>query len=224
MKHHNLPIPGLAPDLQIHTIFCIGQNYVEHVKELNSALPDVPVVFLKPVTTVVYDGSTIVLPAKSREVHHEIELVVAIGKKGKQIPVEQALDYVTGYGVGIDVTARDLQNSSKKTRGPWAIAKGFDTFAPLSSFVPADRVPDPGDLELRLRVNGEARQQEHTGLMIFPVDKLISFLSEIFTLHPGDLIFTGTPAGVSPLRDGDVVQADLGNNLCTLSVNVKRSH
>lgn len=220
-KSMNRPkIPGLTPALEINTIFCIGRNYVEHIKELNNEQPDEPITFLKPITSILFNGGTIRLPEQSSDVHHEVELVVAISKKGRNIPKERALDYVAGYGVGIDVTARDLQSKAKKAGHPWALAKGFDTFAPISSFVDANSGKDPQNLELKLEVNNTTRQQGNTNLMIFPIKDLISYLSNVFTLHPGDLIFTGTPAGVSPLQKGDQIKATLGDDLCTLSVTV----
>ncbi|MFH5883206.1 fumarylacetoacetate hydrolase family protein [Halalkalibaculum sp. DA3122] len=213
-------IPGLSPALEINTIFCIGRNYVEHIRELNNEQPDEPLVFLKPITSLLFNGGTIQLPRKSADVHHEVELVVAISKKGKNIAPGRALEYVAGYGVGIDITARDLQHQAKKSGHPWSVAKGFDTFAPISSFADANAGKNPQDLDLTLEVNGTVRQRGNTSLMIFPIKQLISYLSEVFTLHPGDLIFTGTPAGVSPLKKGDQVKATLGDELCTLSVNV----
>ena len=147
--------------------------------------------------------------------------MVAIGKRGRNIPAQQALEYITGYGVGIDITARDLQRKAKKNGTPWSVAKGFDTFAPISSFVEAGRVNDPQALNLRLEVNQSMRQEDHTGLMIYPVAELISYLSEIFTLQPGDLIFTGTPKGVSAIKQGDQIKAILGDDLCSLSVTVE---
>lgn len=215
-------LKGLNPPLEINTIFCIGRNYAEHARELNNEVPGEPVVFLKPVTSVTCDGSAILLPAQSSEVHHEVELVAAIGRKGRAIPEERALEYVAGYGIGIDVTARDLQRKAKQDRTPWTVAKGFDTFAPISSFLPADKIGDPQNLELILEVNGTIRQQESTRLMIFPVKRLISYLSSLFTLHPGDIIFTGTPAGVAPLQEGDTVRAFLGDRLLSLTLNVTR--
>lgn len=218
---NRLSVQGLHAPLEINTIFCIGRNYVEHARELNSEILDEPVVFLKPVTSIIFDGETIVLPKKSREVHHEVELVVAIGEQGKNIPKNEAHNIIAGYGIGIDVTARDLQSKAKQAGGPWAVAKGFDTFAPLSQFVPAEEIQDPQDLTLKLEINGEIRQHENTRLMIFPVVELISYLSGIFTLQPGDLIFTGTPAGVSPIVQGDEIKSTLNDNLVTLSVNVE---
>ncbi|MDR8392147.1 fumarylacetoacetate hydrolase family protein [Aliifodinibius sp. S!AR15-10] len=213
-------IPGLAPALEINSIFCIGRNYVDHIKELNNEQPDEPIVFFKPITSILFNGGTVRLPRQSTDVHHEVELVIAIGKKGRDIPKERALEYVAGYGVGIDITARDLQTKAKNARHPWSVAKGFDTFAPVSSFVDVHAVKDPQDLDLKLEVNNSVRQHDNTNLMIFPVTDLISYLSGVFTLHPGDLIFTGTPAGVSPLKKGDQIKATLGDELCTLSLNV----
>lgn len=212
-------IPGLEP-LSACTVFCIGRNYVEHARELQNEVPDRPVVFLKPASSIIYDGDTIVLPSLSRDVHHEVELVAAIGKNGKNIPEDEALEYVAGYGIGIDVTARDIQQKAKEKSHPWSVAKGFDTFAPIGNFVAAERIPDPQNIELSLQVNGEFRQKDNTSLMIFPVAELISYLSNIFTLSAGDLIFTGTPAGVSPLKAGDSVTARMNDAMSTLSVDV----
>ncbi|HEX6981888.1 MAG TPA: fumarylacetoacetate hydrolase family protein [Balneolaceae bacterium] len=213
-------LPGLE-HLEIGTIFCIGRNYVEHARELNNEVPGEPIVFLKPSSSVIFDGETITLPPQSGSIHHEVEMVVAIGKGGKHITENQALNHVAGYAVGIDVTARDIQQKAKEKGHPWSIAKGFDTFAPLSTSVTADKVADPQNIDLQISVNGEKRQHDNTRLMIFPIAKLISFLSGIFTLHPGDLIFTGTPKGVSAIKSGDKIEAILGNSLTKLNVTVE---
>jgi 2-keto-4-pentenoate hydratase/2-oxohepta-3-ene-1,7-dioic acid hydratase in catechol pathway len=215
------PLAGL-PHLSAHTLFCIGRNYAEHAKELNNPIPDRPVVFTKPLTTLLSDGGTVVLPHVTSDVHHEVELVVAIGTGGKHIPVESALNHVAGYAIGLDMTARDIQTSLKAKSHPWELAKGLDTFAPLGNFVPAASIPDPSALRLELRVNGEVRQSGTTADMLNTIPSLISFLSSYFTLHPGDLIFTGTPAGVSAVNDGDVLEASLENGLSTLTVGVRR--
>ena len=212
-------LPGL-PELQISNIFCIGRNYVEHAHELKNEVPDQPLVFLKPTSSLIFDGDTIQIPSQSSNVHHEVEMVAAIGKEGKDIPKEDALDYVAGYGIGIDITARDIQQQAKEKGHPWTVAKGFDTFAPLSSLVSTDKISDPQDVDLQISVNGEVRQSDNTKLMIFPVAELISYLSSIFTLQAGDLIFTGTPKGVSPLASGDTVEATMNNGLISLSVTV----
>lgn len=213
-------VPGLK-NLQINNIFCIGRNYVEHAHELQNEVPDQPLVFLKPSSSVILAGDTIRIPPQSSNVHHEVELVAAIGKKGKNIPEKKALSYVAGYGIGIDVTARDVQQRAKEKGHPWSVAKGFDTFAPISTFVSAENLPDPQNVDLEIAVNGEMRQSDNTKLMIFPVAELISYLSTIFTLNPGDLIFTGTPKGVSPLASGDSVTATMNNGLASLSVTVE---
>lgn len=216
---NHLSLPGL-PDLKTGTIYCIGRNYVEHARELQNEVPDEPVVFLKPSGSIIFDGEAIRLPDQSNDVHHEVELVVAIERKGKNISEDNALEYVAGYAVGIDVTARDIQQKAKENARPWSVAKGFDTFAPLSRFVTTDTIVDPQNLDLTLRVNGEIRQNDNTRLMIFPVSYLISYLSNIFTLYPGDIIFTGTPKGVSSLRNGDHIRATLGDSITSLSIQV----
>lgn len=219
---HQPTIKGLADERPVHTIFCIGRNYAKHAEELKSEIPDDPVVFTKPVTTIIEDGETVELPPQSNNIHHEVELVVAIGKTGRNIPDTEAMDHVAGYGLGIDVTARDIQFVAKDKSIPWTIAKGFDTFAPLSRFVPASEIADPQDLQIELQVNGETRQISSTSFMLFPVKTLVAYLSTIFTLHPGDLIFTGTPEGVSAIKEGDRIRATLNNDLISLSVAVQR--
>jgi 2-keto-4-pentenoate hydratase/2-oxohepta-3-ene-1,7-dioic acid hydratase in catechol pathway len=217
MSRH--PLPGL-PNLEIDNIYCIGRNYVEHARELDNEPPSQPLVFLKPSSSIMFDGGKIQLPSQSNNVHHEVELVAAIGKGGKNIPREKALEHVAGYAIGIDITARDIQQQAKDNAHPWTVAKGFDTFAPLSSLVEKDHIEDPQNLDLQITVNGEIRQSDNTGLMIFPVDELVHYLSTIFTLQPGDLIFTGTPKGVSPIKSGDQIEASLNGGLATLSVSV----
>ncbi|AAR33916.1 fumarylacetoacetate hydrolase family protein [Geobacter sulfurreducens] len=196
-------------EFPIGKILCIGRNYAEHIKELGNETPDAPVVFMKPATAVIGDGETIIIPSYSRECHHEAELALLIGKGGKDIPPERALEHVAGYGVAIDLTLRDVQAELKKKGLPWEIAKGFDTSCPLSSFVPADRVADPHDLHITLRVNGEMRQDGSSSLMIHRIPQILSYMSGVFTLEPGDVILTGTPAGVGPLAAGDAVEAEV---------------
>jgi len=216
-----LSLPGL-PNLFAQTLFCIGRNYAEHAKELNNPIPDRPVVFTKPVTTIIFDGEEIRIPSVTSDVHHEVELVVAIGVGGKHIPVESALSHVAGYAIGLDMTARDIQSDLKAKSHPWDLAKGLDTFGPLGHFVDASLIPDPGQLRLTLSVNGEVRQDGTTSDMLHSVPSLIAFLSSYFTLQPGDLIFTGTPKGVSAVKPGDVLVATLDDGLSTLNVRVGR--
>ncbi len=206
----------------VNTIYCIGRNYAEHAGELNNPIPRSPIVFIKPATTIIHSGEFIELPRASSEVHHEVEVVALVGKRGKHIAREAALEHLGGYGIGIDVTARDLQEKAKQKSHPWAVAKGFDTFAPVSSFVKPGRVGDPANLDFQLLVNGAARQAGNTRDMLFPIAELIAYLSSIFTLLPGDLLFTGTPKGVSRLHEGDKLRAILGDNLVTLEVQVRK--
>lgn len=217
MKKKN--ILGLS-HLQFRNIFCIGRNYVEHAKELNNEVPSQPLIFLKPTSSIIFDGDEIQFPPQTQNVHHEVELAVAIDKAGKNIPKDEALKHVGGYGIGIDVTARDIQQKAKEKGHPWTIAKGFDTFAPLSTFIEKDRIEDPQNLDLQISVNGEVRQSDSTKLMIFSVADLIHHLSTIFTLQPGDIILTGTPKGVSSITKGDKIEASLNNGLATLSTTV----
>jgi len=211
-------LPGL--DLPVGSLWCIGRNYAEHARELGNALPEAPVVFLKPASSLVGDGAAVAWPAEIGAVHHEVELVVAIGRGGSRIDRDAALSRVAGYAVGIDLTARDLQAKAKAAGLPWTEAKGRDGFAPLSRFVPAAAVPDPAALGLELRVNGERRQAGLAADMLWDVPALIAYLSERFTLRPGDLIFTGTPPGVGPLSPGDRVEATLEPSLARLKVTV----
>lgn len=213
-------IPGL-PHLQFRNIFCIGRNYVAHAQELNNEVPDQPLIFLKPTSSVIYDRESICIPDQSKNIHHEVELAVAIGKSGKNITPDQALNYVAGYGIGIDVTARDIQQKAKEKGHPWAVAKGFDTFTPLSTFIGKDQIEDPQNIDLQLTVNGTTRQADNTRLMIFPIVELIQYLSTVFTLQPGDIILSGTPKGVSAIKKGDRIKASLQSGLITLSVTVE---
>jgi 2-keto-4-pentenoate hydratase/2-oxohepta-3-ene-1,7-dioic acid hydratase in catechol pathway len=202
------PIPGIS--LQVQNIFCIGRNYVEHIRELGNEVPVEPLVFLKPTSAICYSGDSIELPPQSTRVDHEVEIVVAIGRKGKFIPAAEAHSHIAGIGIGIDLTARDLQERAKEKGLPWALAKGFDHFAPISEFVSPPT--DPARLhsiQFQLKVNGELRQKASSSQMITSIPKLIEFLSRNFTLSPGDLIFTGTPKGVAPLKSGDRVEAKL---------------
>jgi 2-keto-4-pentenoate hydratase/2-oxohepta-3-ene-1,7-dioic acid hydratase in catechol pathway len=202
-------------------LFCIGRNYASHAREMNSAVPTVPMVFLKPSTALVPTGGRVILPAMSNEVHHEVELVVVIGKRGKDIPEAEAMGYVAGYAVGLDMTARDLQAEAKKSGAPWTVAKGFDTFAPLGPIAPAAALPDPQHTTIQLRINGAVRQDGRTADMIFSIPRLITHCSQIFTLLPGDLLYTGTPEGVGPVHEGDHLEATVAG-LPPLSVTVAR--
>ena len=202
-------IPATDNEYIVSKILCIGRNYVDHIKELGNEAPSAPVVFMKPATAIIGDGEAVKIPAYSSDCHYEAELAVLIGKDGKDITEADALSHVAGYGVAIDMTLRDVQDGLKKKGLPWEIAKGFDTSCPLSDFVPADKVVDPQSLTIRLLLNGEERQNGSTGLMINPVTKIISYLSGIFTLEEGDVILTGTPAGVGRVQAGDRMEASI---------------
>ena len=204
-------IEGVADEVAVEKILCLGKNYKAHALEMGGEVPTSPVVFLKPPSALIDEDDPIVLPRFSKEVHHEVEMVVLIGMSGKDIPLEDAMDYVSGYGVGLDLTARDIQTEAKKKGLPWAIAKGFDGSAPVSKFVRASQVEDPHAVDLVLKVNGTVRQRSNTSLMIFRVDQLVSYLSTIFSLCSGDLIFTGTPEGVGPIASGDRLEMSLGD-------------
>lgn len=192
----------LAP-VQPSKILCVGRNYAEHAKEHDAEVPKVPLIFLKPPSAILDPGGTIILPPQSKQVEHEAELVVVIGRRGRHILAEEAAQYIFGYTVGNDVTARDLQ----KTDGQWTRAKGFDTFCPFGPWVDTDF--DPSDAIITCRVSGQPRQMASTRDMVFNVGTLIAFISSVMTLEPGDLIFTGTPSGVGPLRPGDVVEVEI---------------
>jgi 2-keto-4-pentenoate hydratase/2-oxohepta-3-ene-1,7-dioic acid hydratase in catechol pathway len=184
-------------------ILAIGKNYADHAAEMGGDVPAEPLVFAKLPTTVIGPGDDIRLPALSTEVHHEAELAVVIGKLARSVPVEQAMDVVLGYTCANDVTARDLQRGD----GQWTRAKGFDTFCPLGPWIETEL--DPSSLAVRCRVNGELRQDGSTADLVFGIAQLVSHVSAFTTLLPGDVILTGTPAGVGELRDGDTVQVEV---------------
>jgi 2-keto-4-pentenoate hydratase/2-oxohepta-3-ene-1,7-dioic acid hydratase in catechol pathway len=199
----------LAPILPSKVIG-IGRNYVEHANELGNPVPDEPVIFLKPTTSVVGPGASIVLPPASKRVDFEGELAVVIGRPGRDIRAEDAAAYILGYTVGNDVTARDL----RKPNGPWLRGKGYDTFCPLGPWIETEL--DPADLDIRTEVGGEVKQDGNTAEMIFPVGELVAYCSEVMTLLPGDVILTGTPEGVGQIVAGDEVSVTV-SGIGTLS-------
>ena len=200
---------------------CLARTYREHAKEMNTVVTEDPLLFLKPESSVIFNQGTIIIPSRSTCLHHEVELGVVIGKKGKHICQEKAMDHILGYLVGLDITARDIQATAKKNGWPWAIAKGFDTFAPLSDVVLKEKIPDPLNLDLELKINNTVRQKANTSQMIYTIERIISFISDIMTLEKGDLILTGTPEGVGEIKEGDVLEARLGD-YCELTVDVKK--
>ena len=204
-KEAELPLADvrlLAPS-EPSKIVCVGRNYVEHAKELGNEVSKVPLIFLKPPSSIIPNGGTILLPPQSAQVEHEAELVVVMGKRGRNITAEQAKRHIFGYTIGNDVTARDLQKADNQ----WTRAKGFDTFCSFGPWI--DTEFDPADAVVTCRVNGQMRQMASTRDMIFNVGTLIAYISSVMTLEPGDLIFTGTPAGVGQLKHGDEVVVEI---------------
>jgi acylpyruvate hydrolase len=192
-------------------IICLARNYVAHARELNNPLPEKPLFFMKHENCIVRGNKPFYYPDFSSDVHHEVELVVKISKVGKNIDRKFAHRYYDEVGLGIDFTARDLQNEARQGGAPWEIAKSFDYSAPLSKFLPLKELGDINRITFRLDVNGKTVQQGDASLMIFPVDVQIAYISRFITLKTGDLIFTGTPAGVGPVKIGDRLQAWLGD-------------
>jgi acylpyruvate hydrolase len=192
-------------------IIAIGRNYAEHAKELNNPVPTVPVIFMKPDTALLKDNRPFYYPEFSQDVHHEIELVLKISKEGKHISEKFAANYYEEIGLGIDFTARDIQARHKEKGLPWELAKGFDGSAPISNFVPKAQFADLYNLDLRLDINGETRQNGSTKDLLFSFEQLLAFVSQYITLKKGDLIFTGTPPGVGAVKIGDRLEGYLEN-------------
>jgi acylpyruvate hydrolase len=199
-------------------IFCIGRNYLEHAKELNNAVPTKPVVFMKPPTALLLDGKPFYYPDFTKNCHYELEIVLKISKNGKAIQQEFAHRYYDKIALGIDFTARDVQDEMKAKSLPWELAKAFDNSAVLSDFVPLDNF-DKNNIHFNLTKNGETVQNGTTADLIFSFDTLIAFISQYFTLQQGDLIYTGTPAGVGPVVVGDKLEGFLeGQPLLTCEI------
>jgi len=189
----------LLPPVLPGKIICVGRNYAEHAREQGVDVPELPMLFLKPPSSVIGPGDAIRLPPQSAQVEHEAELAVVIGRRGKWVTAEDAVHYILGYTIANDVTARDLQRRD----GQWTRGKGFDTFCPLGPWI--DTNTDPADVLISCRVNGELRQMASTREMVFTVQQLVAFVTSIMTVEPGDVILTGTPAGIGPLAAGDIV-------------------
>lgn len=200
-------------------ILGVGRNYVDHIKELNNEIPDEPVIFMKP-DTAITRMRDFYIPDYSQNVHYEVELVIKINAVGKNIPVQFAHKYYDEIAVGIDFTARDLQDKAKAKGLPWTIAKGFDNSAPISNFLPKSRFIDLNNINFGLQVNGEIRQSGNSGLMINNFDFLIHYISRFITLKIGDLIFTGTPAGVGQVKTGDHLKAFIEHDVL-LEINIR---
>ena len=204
----SLPVSDSFQRFPVGRIFCVGRNYAEHAREMGHN-PDrePPFFFMKPATAIVADGGTFPYPPLSGDVHHEVELVVALHRGGRDIPVADALEHVFGYAVGLDMTRRDLQGEAKKLGRPWDTGKAFDHSAPCSAVAPAAAIGHPTRGAITLHVNGQLRQRGDLADLIWNVPETIACLSSLFTLMPGDLIFTGTPAGVGPVQRGDALNA-----------------
>lgn len=216
----HLPVQGSTQVFPVRRVYCVGRNYADHAIEMGHD-PDrePPFFFLKPADCLIPPGADFPYPVASNNVHFELEQVVALGQGGADIPVEQALGHVWGYGAALDMTRRDLQAEAKSLRRPWAPGKAFDASAPVSALVSAADVGHPASGAVRLRVNGDIRQDGDLNQMIWKVPEIISTLSRLFRLHPGDLILTGTPAGVGPVQRGDHLQGEIGG-IATLDVKV----
>ena len=193
----------LAPVIPRSKVVCVGKNYADHAKEMESAVPEQPVIFIKPNTSVIGPDDAIVWPSMSKKVDHEAELAIVIGKICKDVPKERVQDVIFGYTIGNDVTARDLQ----KVDGQWSRAKGFDTFCPLGPWIETEL--DPSDLAISAEVDGELRQNDRTSSMIFDIPTIIHFITQVYTLLPGDVILTGTPAGVGVIPAGSTVSVTI---------------
>lgn len=203
-------------------IVCVGRNYADHVRELRNAAPSEPLLFLKPSSAYAPEGSPVLLPPHTRNLHHELELAVVLGRSGRAVSEAAAMDYVAGYALCLDMTARDVQDECKKKGLPWTLAKSFTGSCPVSAFVPKDKVPDPHRLKLWLRVNGQLRQEGETSAMIFSIPYLISYVTKFIALEEGDIILTGTPKGVGPVKENDEIQAGI-EGLVNMTFKVQRA-
>lgn len=207
-------------NINVGTMFCIGSNYANHIKEMGGVVTSDPTVFIKPAQALIRDNESVVLPDFSENVHHEVELVIVIGKDCFAIEPEDAFNYIGGFAVGIDVTLRDIQNNCKTNGKPWAVAKGFRTSAPISKVVSVSDIGNEKYFDLKLEINGEIKQSGNTSEMERSVEQLVSYLSKVFSLRAGDVIFTGTPEGVGKINKGDKLKATLSNYV-SLEVNVE---
>lgn len=214
-----IKVSGSGELIEVKNVFCIGKNYLDHINEMNipgldNSVPKTPVVFLKPSTAVEAVNNTVSIPkvegvAISNDLQNEVELVIIVGKDGDDIPEDNAMDHIYGYAVGIDFTLRDIQTQMKKQGKPWAVAKGFKTSSPVSEAVKKENIDDVQSLDIKLSVNAQLKQSGNTSQMIFSVKYIVSYLSFVFGIRKGDLIFTGTPAGVCTLAEGDFVSAEI---------------
>jgi|SRR5690606_3956647 len=204
-----IKIQNSNKEFTVGKIVCVGRNYAEHAKELGNEVPEKPVIFLKPASSLIFSGDEIIYPSFSNEMHHEVELVILIGNKIKNAYADESEKAIAGYGVGLDMTLRDVQNELKKKGHPWTIAKCFDTSAVVSDFILKENYNLTLEEEISLTVNGEIRQKEFLNKMIFNPVELIEYISSLMTLEEGDLVFTGTPKGVGKVNKGDKIYAEI---------------
>ncbi|WP_122095126.1 fumarylacetoacetate hydrolase family protein [Rahnella sp. Larv3_ips] len=209
---------GALLDFPVNKVVCVGNNYADHIKEMGSQVSAEPVVFIKPETALCDIRQPIALPTGLGSVHHEIELAVLIGTPLKQATPDRVANAIAGYGLALDLTLRDLQSQFKAAGQPWEKAKGFDGACPMSGFIPVSEFGDAQQAELRLLINGELRQEGNTRDMLTPILPLIAYMSRFFTLRAGDIILTGTPHGVGPLKAGDEICATLNGKDVTTRV------
>jgi len=209
-QHRYLDGSPLA--LPVGKVVCIGRNYLDHIRELGHVVPETPILFIKPATALVSLDAPLLLPTGRGECHHEVELAVLIGRELQNVDAETARNAVVGYGIALDLTLRDLQNELKKKGHPWETAKAFDGACPLSPFLKPDALPDPQATDVALQVNDQWRQQGNTRLMMLGIFDLMAYISTHFTLQPGDVVLTGTPAGVGPLHSGEVLRLRLADH------------
>jgi len=219
----SVPVLGRAERFPVRRIYCVGRNYVEHAKEMGFTGREAPFFFLKPADAIVPvaqgETGTIAYPSLTRDLHHEIELVVAIGTGGRNIKAADAQQHIWGYAVGLDMTRRDLQGEMKKQGRPWCIGKGFDESAPIGTLVPAPQAGDIAHAEIWLKVNGQDRQRSNVSKLIWNIGEIIEHVSAAWELAPGDLIYTGTPEGVAAVVAGDTLEGGV-TGLPSLSVRI----
>jgi len=195
-------------------IVAVGRNYRDHRAELNNPVPKVPMLFMKPTTAYLEENNgPIVIPVDCQDLHHEVELAVVVGRRCRDVAAAAVMEHVAGYALALDMTARDLQEQCKSKGQPWEIAKGFDTSLPISRFISKEELPEPQDVELWCKVNGAQRQRGTTADMVFGIPELLAYISRRFTLEAGDLVLTGTPAGVGQVKAGDLITCGVGDVL-----------
>jgi 2-keto-4-pentenoate hydratase/2-oxohepta-3-ene-1,7-dioic acid hydratase in catechol pathway len=199
-------MPNNSP--AVTRIFCFGLNYLDHIRELSNTLPEKPVVFMKPASCLVAPGKKIHFPKHGKDLHHEVEIVVRIGREGKAGNENEALSFIDSLAIGLDLTLRDIQNELKAKGQPWEVAKAFDQSAPIGNFIPYSESIDLHNISFGCKVNGVQRQKRNTGNLVISIAELLVELSKIWTLHPGDLMYTGTPSGVGSLKIGDTIEVE----------------